>query len=148
MKTRPSAVLGHLPSWLLAHLAQTARAEVGAALDGLGTSRPEFAILTAVEEYGPVHQSGVAEISGQDAGDTTRVLNALEARGWIAREDDPDDRRRKLVTLTAQGRTTQALLHGAVVEANARALALLSQEEQQQLVEILRTATGIARQRS
>jgi len=46
----------------------------------------------------------VAEAATIDAPAATVAVNDLEARGLVVREIDPENRRRKLVSLTAAGR--------------------------------------------
>lgn len=53
---------------------------------------------------GPLPLKELARAAAMDAPATTVVVNDLEARGLVSREISPDDRRRKLVTITAAGR--------------------------------------------
>lgn len=52
----------------------------------------------------PLPLKALARAAAMDAPATTVVVNDLEARGLVSREVAPDDRRRKLVTITAAGR--------------------------------------------
>jgi DNA-binding MarR family transcriptional regulator len=52
----------------------------------------------------PCPQKQVGEAAYMDPGALSRLLNALEAQGWIARDTDLHDKRITNVTLTAQGR--------------------------------------------
>lgn len=53
---------------------------------------------------GPMTLRELAEAVGADAPYTTLVVDKLEAHGLVRREVHPQDRRRKLVTLTDGGR--------------------------------------------
>jgi DNA-binding MarR family transcriptional regulator len=53
---------------------------------------------------GPLTLRGLAELVGTDPPATTVIVNDLEARGLVVREPHPDDRRAKVVSLTAEGR--------------------------------------------
>jgi DNA-binding MarR family transcriptional regulator len=53
---------------------------------------------------GPLSLSGLADAVGVDAPYATLIVDTLEERGLVARRPDPADRRRKLVSLTPEGR--------------------------------------------
>jgi DNA-binding MarR family transcriptional regulator len=61
---------------------------------------------------GPVTLGKLAEANGVDAPYATLIVDKLEAHGLVERRPHPDDRRRKLVTLTAAG-------HDAIATADA-----------------------------
>jgi len=67
---------------------------------------------------GPATLSQLAEANGVDAPYATLIVDKLEAHGLVERRTHPDDRRRKLVTLTAAGHsaiaTADAILAGAL----------------------------------
>lgn len=73
---------------------------------GRGTGRVK-ALLRLTE--GPLSLRGIAEVTGVDAPYATLIVDHLEARGLVERAPHPDDRRRKIVTLTAHGREAAAL---------------------------------------
>ena len=50
-----------------------------------------------------VTPAGLARDLSYDKGATTRLLDVLEARGWVLRERGPDDRRSVRLTLTREG---------------------------------------------
>jgi len=80
--------------------------------------------------------SQLAEANGFAAPYATLVVDKLESQGLVERQLHPDDRRRKLVTLTAAG-------HAAVATADAitlrppRAVSALRGEELRQLIGLL-----------
>ena len=85
---------------------------------------------------GSLTLSQLAEANGFDAPYATLVVDKLESHGLVERRLHPDDRRRKLVTLTAAG-------HAAVAAADAillrppRAVSALRAEELRQLTGLL-----------
>jgi DNA-binding MarR family transcriptional regulator len=85
---------------------------------------------------GPLTLSQLAEANGFDAPYATLVVDKLESHGLVEREVHPDDRRRKLVALTAAGRaalgTADAILHRP-----PRAVSALRDGELRQLTELL-----------
>lgn len=57
----------------------------------------------------PITASALADRLGVTKQAAGKTVDVLEARGWVARTDDPDDARRRLVVLTAQGRALLTL---------------------------------------
>jgi DNA-binding MarR family transcriptional regulator len=54
---------------------------------------------------GPLSLSSLADAVGVDAPYATLIVDNLEERGLVERQPDPADRRRKLVSLTREGKT-------------------------------------------
>jgi DNA-binding MarR family transcriptional regulator len=85
---------------------------------------------------GPVTLSQLAATSSFDAPYATLIVDQLEAHGLVERQPHPDDRRRKLVTLTAAG-------HHAIATADAillrppPAIKTLQADDLGQLTELL-----------
>jgi DNA-binding MarR family transcriptional regulator len=71
------------------------------AATGLPAGR--FRVLRRLGD-GPRALGELAELIGSDAPATTVTVNDLEQRGMVVRRPHPDDRRIKLVSLTAAGR--------------------------------------------
>jgi len=91
----------------------------------------------------------VADLSRElrhDSGAMTRAIDQLEARGWIERQRNRDDRRLIELSLTAEGNAVaDSLIPLAVGTLNA-VLEDFSREEVQQLQSMLRRLTSNARQ--
>ena len=82
----------------LADLAETA----GAAAS---ISSPEMDVLQEVFDLGAMDVGDLRARLGAPKQSLARNLNQLEERGFVTRETDPADRRRRLVTLTPAGMT-------------------------------------------
>jgi DNA-binding MarR family transcriptional regulator len=54
---------------------------------------------------GPFTLRALGEVIGTDPPATTVIVNDLESRGLVVRETHPDDKRAKVVSLTAEGRS-------------------------------------------
>lgn len=81
--------------------AHSRHGDLAAALGfGLGAGRGKMLLQL---RNGPLTLSQLAEINGFDAPYATLVVDKLESHGLVERYLHPDDRRRKLVTLTAAG---------------------------------------------
>ncbi|MGW2180643.1 MarR family winged helix-turn-helix transcriptional regulator [Streptomyces sp. NPDC001732] len=83
---------------------------------GLSLSRTK--VLRALAGRGTLHQAELATALGQAPRSVTQSVEGLERLGLVSRTDDPEDRRRKTVSLTNTGRTTLA----AAEEAGTRVL--------------------------
>jgi DNA-binding MarR family transcriptional regulator len=96
---------------------------VWAAMRGLVASHPTKQLMRDVLDLGrgsgrvkslmwltegPLSLSGLAEAVGVDAPYATLIVDGLEERGLVERHPDPDDRRRKLVSLTPAGKEAVA----------------------------------------
>ena len=85
---------------------------------------------------GPATLSQLAETNGVDAPYATLIVDKLEAHGLVERRPHPEDRRRKLVTLTPAG-------HNAIATADAillrppPAMSTLPADDLKQLTELL-----------
>jgi DNA-binding MarR family transcriptional regulator len=85
---------------------------------------------------GPLTLGQLAEANGIDAPYATLIVDKLESHGFVERRPHPDDKRRKLVTLTPAG-------HHAIATADAillrppSAISNLSASELKQLTELL-----------
>jgi DNA-binding MarR family transcriptional regulator len=88
---------------------------------------------------GPITLRELAESLGTDAPAATVAVNDLERRGLVTRYEHPDDRRAKLVSLTAEGRAT--LRAGKAVADHApEALTALSADDVATLVRVFDAA--------
>ena len=72
-----------------------------------------------------------------DAATFGSVIGRLEAKGWVRREPDAVDRRRKLLWVTPEGEAAALQMKRAVGKAQSRIVAPLEAAERQQLVNLL-----------
>ncbi|QMU73878.1 MarR family transcriptional regulator [Streptacidiphilus sp. P02-A3a] len=85
---------------------------------------------------GPLTLSQIAAANRVDAPYATLIVDQLEAHGLVERRPHPDDRRRKLVTLTAAGHQAIAAADAILLRPPA-ALGTLPAEDLGQLTELL-----------
>ena len=87
-------------------LARLYRRELDAALKTHGLSEASTLPLRYLARLGKgVRQGVLAEALDLEGPSLIRVLNHLEERGLIVRQDDPCDRRGKIIALSAEGVT-------------------------------------------
>lgn len=92
------------PSWLIGRVSARAHRLIGETMAAAGGHAYHFAILAALDEFGPDSQVRIGQRCGIDQSDMHTMLNELTEQGHVARTSDPGDRRRNLITLTAAGR--------------------------------------------
>ena len=111
----------------------------------VGVSGRELGVLLLLDGRGPESQQQAAARLRVDRTTMVSLIDALEAKGLVARRPDPGDRRRNVVELTSGGRTTLAEAVRASDDAEQRLLAALSHDEAVQLRGLLtRLDRGLA----
>jgi DNA-binding MarR family transcriptional regulator len=106
-------------------------------LDPLGISGRELSVLLLLQAREPESQQQTAERLQVDRTTMVALLDGLEAKGLVARQADPDDRRRNVVALTALGRRTMEKAVRASDKAERRLLGALDEPERIQLRALL-----------
>ncbi|MCM2416893.1 MarR family transcriptional regulator [Streptomyces sp. RKAG293] len=96
-----------------------------------------YAALASLQEYGPASQAALSRRTGVYSSDMVGVLNELVERDLVERGPDPDDRRRNIITISAQGRRHLRRLDKVLDALHDELLAPLSQAERDQFVELL-----------
>ncbi len=92
--------------FLLKRLGMAAKEKSLAAYEELGLHPYHHAILAVLDEGSRETQGAIADALGYDKGQLVGLLDELEAAGLVERRRDPNDRRRHVVQMTAEGRKT------------------------------------------
>jgi len=100
-------------------------------------SPSQFKVLRALGESGPLGQHQLADLIAIDPRNAVPLIDSLAERGLLAREVDPDDRRRRVLTLTARGQRLAADLASIGAEIEKDFLSPLATAEQQSLRQML-----------
>jgi DNA-binding MarR family transcriptional regulator len=105
---------------------------------------PQCKALAYLARNEGISQARLAELAEIDPMSLVRILDHMQAEGWVERRSDPNDRRARCLYIKAPGRTIleEILQLGAVTRAEF--LADLSAEETARLIDILERihATG------
>ena len=72
----------------------------GALMAPLGLTRPQMRVLVWVDQRPGISQAKLSELIGTSAMAMTGLLDRMEAKNLIHREEDPTDRRAKCIYLT------------------------------------------------
>jgi DNA-binding MarR family transcriptional regulator len=94
--------------------------------------------LGTLMRHGPVRPGTLAGHLGIAPRSATEVVDALEERGLVRRDTDPDDRRATLVVVTDAGRELAAALRSARASEADRVFAGLDEADRAELERLLR----------
>ncbi|BDH13802.1 MarR family winged helix-turn-helix transcriptional regulator [Streptomyces hygroscopicus] len=126
-----------LPSWLLGRAAARGHRLVADALAGEGMRMMHHAVLSAVDELGPVSQAELGRTLGIDPKDMVAIVNDLQQDGLVTRTPDPKDRRKNAIEISADGRRRLRRTQELGDAANAELTAVLTPAEREQLIALL-----------
>jgi MarR family transcriptional regulator, organic hydroperoxide resistance regulator len=79
-------------------------------LEPLGLTHPQYLVMLALWQYGPLSVKDLSGLLQLDPGTLSPLLKRLEAAGFLRRERDPKDQRNLALALTDKGKAlrTQA----------------------------------------
>ena len=127
-----------MPSWLLGQTALQAQRLGTDRFAAAGSTRSHYAVLCALDEYGPASQIDLGRRCGFDRSDMVAIVNDLVAQTFVARQSDPVDRRRNVITITTAGRRHLRKLDTVADAIQDELVAPLSAREREQLTRLLR----------
>ena len=102
-----------------------------------GVTPVQFAILSALMDSPGQDQVSLAARVAFDAATSGSVIGRLETKGWVRRQADPLDRRRKRLWITPQGRAVALQMKRAATRTQKRLMAPLDATEREQLGRLL-----------
>lgn len=103
----------------------------------LSLTLPQCKALTYLARNEGVSQKRLAELIEIDPMSLVRILDRMEADGWVERRADPQDRRARCLVVTEQARPIIGLIWEIVAETRAEALAGLEEAERAHLMRLL-----------
>jgi len=127
----------HAPGHLIRRAHQVAVAIFMEEMGDFDTTPVQFAILNALIDDPGEDQVTLAGKVAFDAATFGSVIGRLESKGWVRREPDAGDRRRKLLRVTPEGEQAALRMKRAVARAQTRILGPLEAAERRQLVQLL-----------
>lgn len=107
-----------------------------------GIDAGELAVLMLIQAREPESQQQVAQRLGIDRTTMVELIDALEDKGLVTRRTDTNDRRRKVLELTAKGRATLPRAVQASDQAEQQLLSKLDENERVLLRSLLRRITA------
>ena len=103
-----------------------------------GMTESQLGVLEALFHLGPMPQTALCGKLLKSGSNLTTVVDNLEARGWVRRVRDADDRRVQVVHLTAAGRKAIDAAFPAHVARVAACMGSLTRDEQRELGRLCR----------
>jgi DNA-binding MarR family transcriptional regulator len=103
-----------------------------------GLTRPEILSLIFLYFKDGITATEICEFSGHLKTNISRAVIALEKRGMLRREADPDDQRRQLLYITPAGRRQHDMFMPGLELRERNMMACLSEREYEQLERLLR----------
>lgn len=103
--------------------------------DGVGTA--EFDLIHVVRKKPGITQSEICRILGADKGAVAKQTSNLEAKGYLRREENPEDKRSQLIFPTEQAQTLKNSKAHIETEFYAWLLESLNEEEQVEFARLL-----------
>ncbi len=103
----------------------------------LSLTLPQCRVLINLQSHEGVSQKRLAELTEVDPMTLVRILDRMEADGWVQRRFDPADRRAHTLWLTPESKPVLDHISRLIGETRAEALQGLSNEERTVLVELL-----------
>ena len=129
------------PGHLIRRAHQVSIALFSEELSQFDVTSVQFAMLNALLSEPGMDQVTLAQRVVFDAATSGSVIARLEAKGWVRRELDATDRRRRLLWLTPEGRKALARMNKPAQRVQERLLQPLSPTERTQLLTLLRKLT-------
>ncbi len=106
-------------------------------LEPYGIGPAQVGILTYVLERGQVTQDEISQQQRTDRAATARALTALEKGGFVYRCENPDNRRKKLVSPSNKARDIADELFGVLVRLEEVLYTNFSPEDKKYLLRLL-----------
>ncbi|MEM8686722.1 MAG: MarR family transcriptional regulator [Pseudomonadota bacterium] len=104
----------------------------------LGLTRSQWWVLNHLYFHEGISQSAFAALLDIEKATVGRLLDRLEAKGWVARKSDPQDKRTKRVYLTEQVQPTLQIMRDLAAVTRDEAVRSLSAAERKQLRTMLK----------
>jgi DNA-binding MarR family transcriptional regulator len=125
------------PGHLIRRAQQIAVAEFSREAVDHDVTPVQFAFMNAMMDTPGVDQITLANRVAFDAATSGSVIGRLETKGWVRREPDAHDRRRKLLFVTPEGASALKRMNAAAERAQQNILAPLAPQDQATFMRLL-----------
>jgi len=106
-----------------------------------GLTPQQYAALVKIRDFGSVSQNQLGRAVAMDPATCQGVVQRLIAKRLVQRDDDPQDRRRSLLSVTALGNDIAEKLIPLGRKITAETLAPMTKDEQAVFLELLKKLT-------
>jgi MarR family transcriptional regulator, transcriptional regulator for hemolysin len=123
--------------FILNDVARLMRTTFDRRVKSLGLTRSQWWVLMHLFRNDGITQTELADILEIEKATLGRLIDRLEAKKWVRREDDANDRRAKRVFLTEEIEPAMKAMRTAAAELRRDALSGFSLEEKEYFVDTL-----------
>ncbi len=129
--------LYHRPGFLIRRAHQIAVSLFLEETAELGITTTQYGVMVILRARSDLDQVGVAGLVGIDRSTAGLVIAKLEEAGYVVREADPRDRRRKILVLTEQGHAVLDALAEPARRAKQRTLSVFTPRQAEMFIDLL-----------
>ena len=123
--------------FLLHDVARLMRTSYDRRMRELGLTRSQWWVMTHLYFHEGISQTELSSIMDIERATLGRLLDRLEAKGWVERRSHPNDRRVKRVYLTGEVEPLMQTMRSKAAEVRAEALAGVGVAEHELLITLL-----------
>jgi DNA-binding MarR family transcriptional regulator len=142
MKRTKAVDLEALPGHYIRRLQQIAVAVFLQETEAHGVTPVQYAALNQVARTPDIDQRSLARAIGFDTSTIASVIDRLEARGLMQRRSSPDDKRVRLLGLTAAGAELVEAIGPDILKAQERMLHPLTKTERAEFMRLLKAVVS------
>ena len=128
----------HYIGYTMTDVARLLRTVFERRVRSLGLTRAQWVVIARVHRHPGLSQTEVAVLLEIEKATAGRLVDRMEAKGWLERRPDPNDRRVNRLHLTAAAEHLHALIWPIAEATVADALRDLSTSEQRALAKLMR----------
>jgi len=130
--------LRHRSFYRLSLLAtQINRAVANAYVKNFGRPAHAWKVITVLGAFGPLSASQINSHTTLEMDKVSRIVDRLVEQGLATRGQDPDDRRRVVIALTARGKRVNAQIEQMIADMEREFLIALGPEQRESLYMLL-----------
>jgi len=123
--------------FLVNDIARLMRTNYDRRMRALGLTRSQWWVLTHLYFNDGRSQTELSDVMDVERATLGRLLDRLEAKGWVERRPDPRDRRVKRVFLTGEVEDLMQTMRARAAEMRSRCLEGLTPQQQEQFIDVL-----------
>lgn len=131
MKRDPQAGFG----FLITDVSRLLRRNFDRRVQSLGLTQAQWRAIAHLERNEGTHQAALAESLEIQPITLTRLIDRMQAAGWVRRSTDPEDRRAVRLYLTEKSRPVLEEMHKRAADTLEEALAGMSVAARNRLIE-------------
>lgn len=123
--------------FLVTDVARLLRKVFDGRVKSLGVTRSQWSVLAYLYRSDGITQSTLADLLEIAKPSMARLIDRLEAAGWVERRPDTEDRRAKRVFLTEKSRPVLATMREIALQTREDTLANLAPQDRERLIDML-----------